>query len=164
MASGMGDPCFVGKAHATTFRCAEQRASGRFDCFALSLALSHGERERITEIMFAEMMANGMGFSVFVGKAHATTARRTEQGASGGFDCFALSLALSHGEREQIAGNHSNGRTLVIRFPLPVGEGEAVWTSVIPIFKKPPFKTQTKEMVGHGCPTLFLNFKGLKNE
>ena len=36
---------------------------------------------------------------------------------------FALSLALSHGEREQIAGNYSNGRTLVIRFPLSVGEG-----------------------------------------
>ena len=122
MASGMGDPCFVGKAHATTFRCAEQRASGRFDCFALSLALSHGERERITEIMFAEMMANGMGFSVFVGKAHATTARRTEQGASGGFDCFALSLALAHGEREQIAGNHNNGQISVIRFPLSVGK------------------------------------------
>ena len=53
-------PVFAGKAHATTFRCAERRASGGFDCFALSLALSHGERERITEIMFAEMMANGM--------------------------------------------------------------------------------------------------------
>ena len=27
---------------------------------------------------------------------------------------FALSLALSHGEREQMAGNHNNGRTSVI--------------------------------------------------
>ena len=25
-------------------------------------------------------------------------------------------------------------------------------------------RIQTKEMVRHGCPTLFLNFKGLKNE
>jgi hypothetical protein len=49
--------------------------------------------------MFTEMMASGMGVPVFVGKAHVTTARRTEQRASGGFDCFALSLALSHGER-----------------------------------------------------------------
>ena len=60
MANGMGFSVFVGKAHATTSYRAEQRASGGFDCFALSLALSHGERERITEIMFAEMMANGM--------------------------------------------------------------------------------------------------------
>jgi len=36
---------------------------------------------------------------------------------------FALSLAFSHGEREQMAGNHNNGRTSVIRFPLSVGEG-----------------------------------------
>ena len=36
---------------------------------------------------------------------------------------FALSLALSHGEREQMAENHNNGRTSVIRFPLSVGEG-----------------------------------------
>jgi len=50
--------------------------------------------------MFTEMMASGMGVSLFfVGKAHVTTARRTEQRASGGFNCFALSLALSHGER-----------------------------------------------------------------
>jgi len=27
---------------------------------------------------------------------------------------FALSLALSHGEREQMAGNHNNGRISVI--------------------------------------------------
>ena len=38
--------------------------------------------------MFVEMMANGMGVPVFVGKAHATTFRRAERGASGGFDCF----------------------------------------------------------------------------
>ena len=25
-------------------------------------------------------------------------------------------------------------------------------------------RIQTKEMVGYGCPTLFLNFKGLKHE
>jgi hypothetical protein len=25
-------------------------------------------------------------------------------------------------------------------------------------------RIQTKEMVRHGCPTLFPNFKGLKNE
>ena len=49
--------------------------------------------------MFAEMMANGMGFHVFVGKAHATTARRAEQGASGGFDCFdPLPSPLPRGE------------------------------------------------------------------
>ena len=36
---------------------------------------------------------------------------------------FALSLTLSHGEREQIVGNHNNGRISVIRFPLSVGEG-----------------------------------------
>ncbi|EFI23454.1 hypothetical protein HMPREF9016_01843 [Neisseria sp. oral taxon 014 str. F0314] len=53
--------------------------------------------------MFPEMMASGMGVSLFfVGEAHATTSYRAEQRASGGFDCFALSLALSHGEREQI--------------------------------------------------------------
>jgi hypothetical protein len=28
----------------------------------------------------------------------------------------------------------------------------------------PSKRIQTKEIVGHGCPTLFLNFKGLKNE
>ena len=28
----------------------------------------------------------------------------------------------------------------------------------------PSKRIQTKEMVGHGCPTLFLSFKGLKNE
>ena len=50
-------------------------------------------------MMFAEMMANGIEFSVFVGKAHATNFRRIERGVSGGFDCFGLSLTLSHGER-----------------------------------------------------------------
>ena len=30
--------------------------------------------------------------------------------------------------------------------------------------KHPSKRIQTKEMVGHGCPALFLNFKGLKNE
>ena len=39
-------------------------------------------------------------FPVFVGKAHATNFRRAGRGVSGGFDCFTLSLALSHGERE----------------------------------------------------------------
>ena len=38
-------------------------------------------------------------------------------------NCFALSLALSHGERESRAGNHNNGRISVIRFPLSVREG-----------------------------------------
>ncbi|MBM7064957.1 hypothetical protein JS523_08075 [Neisseria elongata] len=56
-------------------------------------------------MMFAGMMASGMGVSLFfVGEAHATTSYRAEQRASGGFDCFTLSLtlslALSHGERE----------------------------------------------------------------
>ena len=41
-------------------------------------------------------------FPVFAGEAHATTSRRAGRGVSGGFDCFALSLALSRGEREQI--------------------------------------------------------------
>ena len=78
-------------------------------------------------LAFAEMMANGMGFPVFVGEAHATTFRRSERGVSGGFDCFALYLTLSRGEgtngreskqwsdftlspweREQIAGNRNN--------------------------------------------------------
>ena len=43
--------------------------------FALSLALSHGERGSVA---FTEMMANGMGFPVFVGKAHATNFRLVE--------------------------------------------------------------------------------------
>ena len=52
-------------------------------------------------MMFAGMMASGMGVSLFfVGEAHATTSYRAEQRASGGFDCFTLSLTLSHGERE----------------------------------------------------------------
>ena len=93
--------------------------------FALSLALSHGERGSVA---FTEMMANGMGFPVFVGEAHATTFRRAERRASGGFDCFGplpnplprgegtngreskqwSDFTLSPWEREQIAGNHNN--------------------------------------------------------
>ncbi|WP_241429693.1 hypothetical protein [Neisseria sicca] len=50
-----------------------------------------------------------MGFPVFVGKAHATTFRRAEWGGlQVGLTVFALSLALSHGEREQMAENHNN--------------------------------------------------------
>ena len=52
------------------------------------------------------------GFLFFVGEAHATTFRRSERGVSGGFDCFALYLTLSRGEREQMAENQNNGRTL----------------------------------------------------
>ena len=51
---------------------------------------------------FAEMMANGMRFPVFVGKAHATTFRRAEWGLQVGLTVLALSLALSRGERDQI--------------------------------------------------------------
>ncbi|OFN27061.1 hypothetical protein HMPREF2600_04205 [Neisseria sp. HMSC077D05] len=77
--------------------------------------------------MFTEMMASGMGVPVFVGKAHVTTARRTEQRAR---------------ERAKPFG------TPLSRFSK----------------KHPSKRIQTKEMVGHGCPALFLNFKGLKNE
>ena len=52
------------------------------------------------------------GFLFFVGEAHATTFRRSERGVSGGFDCFTLYLTLSRGEREQMAENQNNGRTL----------------------------------------------------
>ena len=45
------------------------------------------------------MMANGMRFPVFVGKAHATTFRLVEWEASGGFDCFCpLPSPLPRGE------------------------------------------------------------------
>jgi len=73
---------------------------------------------------FAEMMANGMRFSIF---SRAKPTLRLSVVPNGelqvGLTVFALSLALSHGEREQIAGNHNNGRISVIRFPLPGGEG-----------------------------------------
>jgi len=72
---------------------------------------------------FAEMMANGMRFSIF---SRAKPTLRLSVVPNGelqvGLTVFALSLALSHGEREQIAGNHNNGRISVIRFPLSVGK------------------------------------------
>ena len=45
-----------------------------------------------------------------------------------------------------------------------LGRGRSRLDFRYPDFQKIPFKTQTKEMVGHRYPTLFLNFKGLKNE
>ena len=63
--------------------------------------------------MFSEMMANGMGFSMF---SWAKPTLRLSVLSNGklqvGLTVFALSLALSHGEREQMAENHNNGRTL----------------------------------------------------
>jgi len=106
-----------------------------------------------------------------------------------GLTVLALSLALSHGEREQMAENHSNGRTLpslrgkenklqgittIVEFraPVPPPRGEGAGERVKPFgmqlsrFSKTTLskRIQKKEMVGHGYPTLFLNFKGLKNE
>ena len=53
----------------------------------------------LPRITFAEMMANGMRFPVFVGEVHVTTSGRTEQGASGGFDCCGpLPSPLPRGE------------------------------------------------------------------
>ncbi len=153
-------------------------------------ALSHGERERITEIMFAEMMANGMGVSMF---SWVKPTLRLSVVSSGecqvGLTVFALSVTLSRGEREQMAGNQNNGRTLpslrgkenklqgittIVEFQS--SDSLSPWERARERAK--PFGTplsrfskntlskriQTKEMVGHGCPILFLNFKGLKNE
>ena len=88
---------------------------------------------------------------------------------------FQLSDALSPWEREQIAGNHNNGRTSVIWFPLSVGEGanckeSQQWSDFsypipsprgrglgrgqsclerrYPDFQKPPFKTDTDKRDG----------------
>jgi len=49
---------------------------------------------------------------------------------------------------------------------VPVFVGKAVLERRYPDFQKkhPSKRIQTKEMVGHRYPTLFLNFKGLKNE
>ena len=86
------------------------------------------------------MMANGMGFPVFVSKAHATTARHIEWGVSGGFDCF----ALSHGEKEQMAENHNNGWAL----PSLRGRGQSRLERRYPDFQKPSFKTDTDKRDG----------------
>ena len=47
-----------------------------------------------------------------------------------------------------------------------LGRGQSHLERRYPDFQKnhPSKRIQTKEIVGHGCPTLFLNFKGLKNE
>ena len=95
-----------------------------------------------------------------MGEAHATTFRRSERGVSGGFDCFALYLTLSRGEREQMAENQNNGRTLpslrekenklqgiktIVEFQLSDSlspwerareRAKPFWNAVIPIFKK----------------------------
>ena len=96
----MGFSCFRGRRPRYAFPFVPNRElQVGLTVLTLSLTLSHGERERITEIMFAEMMANGMRFSVFTGKAHATTSYRAEQGTSGGFDCFCpLPSPLPRGE------------------------------------------------------------------
>ena len=111
-----GFPVFAGKAHATNFRRARRGVSGGFDCFGpLPSPLPRGEGTDNGSptivlipynllplswgVAFVEMMANRMGFPVFVGKAHATTFRRAERGVSGGFDCFGpLPSPLPRGE------------------------------------------------------------------
>ena len=47
-----------------------------------------------------------------------------------------------------------------------LGRGQSRFGTPLSRFSKkhPSKRIQTKEIVGHGCPTLFLNFKGLKNE
>ena len=63
--------------------------------------------------MFAEMMANGMRVSMFSrAKPTLRISVLPNRELQVGLTVLALSLALSHGEREQMAENHSNGRTL----------------------------------------------------
>ena len=92
-----------------------------------------------------------------------------------------------------MAENHNNGRISVIRFSLSVGKrtncresqqslnfsypipslrgrglgrGQNRLGRRYPDFQKTTLskRIQTKEMVGHECPTLLLNFRGLKHE
>jgi len=110
-----------------------------------------------------------------------------------GLTVLALSLTLSHGEREQMAENHSNGRTLpslrgkenklqgittIVEFQSSdslspwerarerARERAKPFGTPLSRFSKnhPSKRIQTKEISGHEYLTLFPNFKGLKNE
>ena len=144
----------------------------------------------LPRITFAEMMANGMRFSMF---SWAKPTLRLSVLLNGrlqvGLTVLALSLTLSRGEREQMAENQNNGRTLPslrgkenklqgITTIVEVQSSDSLspWERArerakpfgMPLsrFSKNTLskRIQKKEIVGHGCPTLFLNFKGLKNE
>ena len=128
-------------------------------------------------------------FHVFVGEAHLPLSVVPNGECQVGLTVLALSLTLSRGEREQIVVNQNNGRTL----PSLRGKENKLQgiTTIVEVQssdslspwerareRAKPFGTplsrfskntlskriQTKEMVGHGYPTLFPNFKGLKNE
>jgi len=130
-------------------------------------------------------------FPVFAGEAHATTFRRSERGVLGGFDCFCplpnplprgegtngresqqwSDFTLSPWEREQ---NKLQGITTIVEFQS--SDSLSPWERArerakpfgMPLsrFSKNHLskRIQTKEIAGYGYPTLFLNFKGLKNE
>ena len=145
----MGFSCFRGRRPRYAFPFVPNRElQVGLTVLTLSLTLSHGERERITEIMFAEMMANGMRFSVFTGKAHATTFRCAERRASGGFDCFCpLPSPLPRGEGTNCRESQQwSDFSYLIPSPRGRGLGRGQSRFGMPLSrfsKKPPFKTHT---------------------
>ena len=102
--------------------------------------------------MFAEMMANGMGFSVFAGKAHATTSYRAEQGALSGFDCFyPLPSPLPQGEGANCRKSQQwSDFSYLIPSPRGrgLGRGQSRLERRYPDFKTPPFNTDTDKRDG----------------
>ena len=140
--------------------------------------------------MFAEMMANGMRVSLFSrAKPTLRLPVLSNRKLQVGLTVATFSLALSHGEREQMAENHNNGRTLpslrgkenklqgittIVEFQSSgsLSPWERARERVKPFgtplsrFSKnhPSKRIQTKEIFGHEYPTFFPNFKGLKNE